>query len=151
MDVMRKGLTLVEMLVVLAIVGILLSIGGYNIFAHRRAEAWRAEISSIEGLLKTGSQVARSSGRPVQLVVSGSTAYLSLEGQPLYITESGKLVAPHLRVNLSGTLESGGRTSGALLLWRPSGRVEGERIIRLSDGSRSFVFTLTPWGELEMQ
>ncbi len=144
---MQKGLTLIEMLVVLAIIGILLSIGAYSIVQHRQASAWRAQVADLEGLLRTGSQFARSSGRPVELVVSGSTVYLAQAGQALHL-QGSRVVAPHLQVRLQGQLHAGNLTSGTFLTWRPSGRVEGERTFQLIQDRRSHTFQISPWGEL---
>lgn len=144
---MRKGLTLVEMLVVLAIISILLPIGAYGIFQHRQALVWRTQIADLEGLLRTGSQFARSSGRPVELVVSGSTAYLVQAGQALHL-QGSRVAAPHLQVRLQGQLHAGNLTSGTFLTWRPSGRVEGERTFQLIQNTRRHTFQVSPWGEL---
>jgi len=145
----RKGLTLVELLVVMAVMGILLSIGAYSLGDYRRAQQWRAEVARLEGLLRTGGQYARSSGRPVELVLSGQEVYLAVEGSPLYL-QGAREVAPHLRVLLNGQLQASGQTGGTLLRWRPSGRVEGARSLELTQASRRAVFSLSPWGELEV-
>lgn len=145
----RKGLTLVELLVVMAIIGIFLPLGAYSLGNYRRAQQWRAQVASLEGLLRTGGQYARSSGRPVELVLSGQEVYLTVDGNPLY-AQGGREVAPHLRVRLDGHLQAGNQSGGTLLRWRPSGRVEGERSLELTQDSRRAVFSLSPWGELEV-
>ncbi|ADH65387.1 hypothetical protein Mesil_3597 (plasmid) [Allomeiothermus silvanus DSM 9946] len=145
----RKGLTLVELLVVMAIIGILMPIGAYSLSSYRQAQQWRAQVASLEGLLRTGGQYARSSGRPVELVLSGQEVYLTVDGNPLY-AQGGREVAPHLRVRLDGHLQASNQSSGTLLRWRPSGRVEGVRSLELTQGSRRAVFSLSPWGELEV-
>jgi len=145
----RKGLTLVELLVVMGVMGILLSIGAYALGDHRRAQQWRAEVARLEGLLRTGGQYARSSGRPVELVHAGQEVYLAVEGRPLHL-QGGREVAPHLRVLLNGQLQASGQTGSVLLRWRPSGRVEGARSLELTQDGRRAVFSLSPWGELEV-
>lgn len=145
----RKGLTLVELLVVMAIIGIFLPLGAYSLGNYRRAQQWRAEVASLEGLLRTGGQYARSSGHPVELVLVGQEVYLTVDGNPLY-AQGGREVAPHLRVLLNGRLQAGSQSGGTLLRWRPSGRVEGARSLELTQDSRRAVFSLSPWGELEV-
>jgi hypothetical protein len=75
--------------------------------------------------------------------------YLAVEGRPLHL-QGGREVAPHLRVLLNGQLQASGQTGGTLLRWRPSGRVEGARSLELTQDSRRVVFSLSPWGELEV-
>jgi prepilin-type N-terminal cleavage/methylation domain-containing protein len=146
---LRKGLTLVELLVVMAIIGVLLPVGAYSLSGYRQAQLWRAQVAGLEGLLRTGGQYARSSGQPVELVVSGQEVYLTVDGNPLY-AQGGREVAPHLRVLLNGHLQAGSQSGGSLLRWRPSGRVEGARTLELTQGRRRAVFALSPWGELEV-
>lgn len=141
----RNGVTLVELLIVMAIIGILIPIGTYSLGSYRQGQQWRAQVASLEGLMRTGGQYARSSGRPVELVLSGQEVYLSVDGNPLYAQG-----APHLRVRLNGHLQAGDQSSGTLLRWRPGGRVEGVRSLELTQGSRRAVFSLSPWGELEV-
>lgn len=137
-----NGLTLVELLVVLAIIGTLLSVGGYGLMNYRQGEVWRQQVAAIEGLLVTGSQIARSSGRPVELIATNDKLYLAQEGQPL------SSAAPHLRMRLRGNLQAQGQSTGRILLWRPSGRVEGAQSLYLEYAGRSRTFMISPWGEV---
>lgn len=148
-ECVHKGLTLVEMLVVLAIIGLLLSVGTFSLVNHRQGKIWRSQVAALEGLLQTGGQIARSSGRAVNLVISGNTAYLSQEGQALHL-QGSRVIAPHLQAHLVGQLRAGELTSGTVLTWRPSGRVDGERTLQLSQEGRSHTFRLSHWGKLEV-
>lgn len=146
---MSKGLTLVEMLVVVGIVAILLPVGVFSLVNHREGIAWRTQVAELTGLLRTGGQVARTSGRPVELVLSNQRLYLVQGGAPLH-QQAGRVTAPHLEVYLIGHLQAGTRTGGILLTWQPSGRVEGERNLRLTRGQRLQDFYVSSWGELEV-
>lgn len=147
---MSKGLTLVEMLVVVGIIAILLPVGIFSLVNHREGITWRNQVAELRGLLKTGGQVARTSGRPVELMLSDSRVYLVQDGAALH-QQAGRITAPHLEVYLRGHLQAGTRTGGILLTWLPSGRVEGERNLRLTRGHRLQDFYVSSWGELEVR
>lgn len=142
----RKGLTLVELMVVLAIVALLLPVGAWGMAQRRQAEQWRAAAGALEGLLRAGGQIARSSGREVRLAVAGGAAYLEQDGLPLHLT-AGRVTAPHLRVELlpGMSLSPGG------LRWRPSGRAEGPHELTLLWGGRSRTYAVSEWGEVEVR
>lgn len=139
----REGLTLVELMVVLAIVALLLPVGAWGMAQRRQAEQWRAATGALEGLLRTGAQVARSSGREVRLVVAAGAVYLEQDGLPLHLA-AGRVAAPHLRVELlpGMSLSPGG------LRWRASGRAEGVRELTLLWGGRSRTYAVSGWGEV---
>lgn len=147
----RKGLTLVELMVVLAIVALLLPVGAWGMAQRRQAEQWRAVAGALEGLLRAGGQIARSSGREVRLAVAGGAAYLEQDGLPLHLgvraSAGGRTAAPHLRVELlpGMSLSPGG------LRWRASGRVEGPHELTLLWGGRSRTYAVSEWGEVEVR
>lgn len=145
----RKGLTLVELMVVLAIVALLLPVGAWGVAQRRQAEQWRAAAGALEGLLRAGGQIARSSGREVRLAVAGGAAYLEQDGLPLHLGDrplaGGRTAAPHLRVEL---LPGMSLSPGGGLRWRASGRVEGPRELTLAWGGRSRTYAVSGWGEV---
>jgi prepilin-type N-terminal cleavage/methylation domain-containing protein len=147
---MTKGLTLVEMLVVVGIIAVLLPVGIFSLVNHREGIAWRTQVAELSGLLRTGGQIARTSSRPVELVLADQRVYLVQDGVALH-QQAGRVTAPHLEVHLTGHLQAGTRTGGVLLTWLPSGRVEGERNLRLTRGQRLQDFYLSSWGELDLE
>lgn len=140
----RAALTLVELLVVLAILAVLLPLGAWGMAQRRQAEQWRVTGQALEGLLRAGGELARASRQEVRLALGGGEVYLERAGAAMHL-EGGRVVAPHLRVELL----SGMTLSPPGLRWRPSGRVEGPRTLTLAWGGRSRTYAVSEWGEVE--
>lgn len=101
------GFTLLEMLVVLAIAGLIAGIGYPRMQGQIAAQEWRTAVAAVSALLRTARARAILSGRPTVVAAAGTGVRIDA-GPPTHLPASVTLAAPQPVVFFGDGSASGG-------------------------------------------
>ena len=133
--VRRGGFTLLEVVVVLAIAGVLLAVVAPALLREARSsDPLAASADSVVRLLAHARRAAEGVGAPVELVIDPARRRWRARGGPV---DTAGVIALHEGVILGG----GERLR---LRFDPRGPATGDAIV-LRDGARALVVRAEPW------